>query len=205
MQLNFIKPGDPAQIDSLDVTPILRDASVGGPNFTMNQHFKDTPKRVVKAWKELLCGIYNPPPKFVTFENEYKEYDTIHEIKDIKVMGVCAHHLLPMFCKINVSIIFGDKLMGLSKYSRLAKWVFGRPGVQEDLIEAYADEIVKLIQPRALKIEMDAIHTCMTIRGVEQKDASFHSVAYRGLWSVKEMGEKLHKELKELCCEGDHE
>jgi GTP cyclohydrolase I len=195
--LNYVKEGTAPQIEKLDLTPILIDASAGSKNWTMNQHFRDTPKRVVKAWKELLCGIYSPPPKFITFDNEF-ENDTVHEIKDIKVVGVCAHHLLPMFCTLKVSIMFGKRLLGLSKYSRLAKWVFGRPGVQEDLIEEYANQIMELIEPKALKIEMDAVHTCMTIRGVEQKDASFHSTTYRGIWSVKEMCKTLSNDLKSL-------
>lgn len=132
----------------------------------------DTPFRLSRMWvNELLIGRYTPPPKITVFPNR-KEVDELVISKGIKVMSICSHHWQPITGTCAIGYVPREKVIGLSKFTRIVEW-FGRRGqIQEELGEQIADFLVKLLDPIALGVVISAKHYCMIARGVEAHDSS---------------------------------
>ncbi len=132
----------------------------------------DTPFRLSRMWvNELLIGRYTPPPKITVFPNR-KKVDELVISKGIKVMSICSHHWQPITGTCAIGYVPREKVIGLSKFTRIVEW-FGRRGqIQEELGEQIADFLVKLLDPIALGVVISAKHYCMIARGVEAHDSS---------------------------------
>lgn len=82
--------------------------------------------------------------------------------------------------KLWVGVIPSQKVIGISKFVRLADWVMARPHIQEEAIVMLADELQQLIDPIGLAVIMKATHTCMTWRGVRETDTDMVTSVMRG-------------------------
>lgn len=142
----------------------------------------DTPKRISKMYiREILYGRYKPQPQIYLFPNVNPKND-IHMIGPIKVRSLCAHHFLPIEGSLWCGIIYGSKLLGLSKFKRIVDWVMTKPQIQEEAIEEIADVLVELIHPKGIGIYMMAKHSCMLWRGVKADITTFSNYAKRGIF-----------------------
>lgn len=143
----------------------------------------DTPRRLAKMWvMELFAGRYQPPPSPTVFPNR-KEVDELVISKNNTVMSVCSHHWQTISGICTIGYLPGDKVIGLSKMSRIVDWFSRRGQIQEELGEQIADYIEALIQPKALGVVIKSRHYCMIARGVsedEEKSLMITSVM-RGL------------------------
>jgi len=145
------------------------------------QHIKETPKRIAKMWLlELLQGVYESPDetllKMFSFENKTTNTDQVIAVKDIEVKSLCSHHFMPFFGKCNIAYIPNNKILGLSKFSRIVKHFSRRPQVQEKLTEDIAYFIFSHLQPKVVGVSIQAIHLCMRHRGVESNGSMFTHV-----------------------------
>ena len=112
----------------------------------------DTPRRLAKMWvNELLTGRYNPAPKVTVFPNR-KKVDELVISKGIKVMSICSHHWQPITGTCAIGYVPRDKVIGLSKFTRIVDWFSRRGQIQEELGEQVADFLVKLLDPIALGV-----------------------------------------------------
>lgn len=143
----------------------------------------DTPRRLAKMWvMELFAGRYQPPPSPTVFPNR-KEVDELVISKNNTVMSVCSHHWQTISGICTIGYLPGEKVIGLSKMSRIVDWFSRRGQIQEELGEQIADYIEALIQPKALGVVIKSRHYCMIARGVsedEEKSLMITSVM-RGL------------------------
>jgi GTP cyclohydrolase I len=143
----------------------------------------DTPRRLAKMWvMELFAGRFQPPPAPTVFPNR-KEVDELVISKNNTVMSVCSHHWQTISGVCTIGYLPGDKVIGLSKMSRIVDWFSRRGQIQEELGEQIADYIEKLIEPKALGVVIKSRHYCMIARGVsedEEKSLMITSVM-RGL------------------------
>ena len=132
----------------------------------------DTPFRLSRMWiNELLAGRYTPPPKITVFPNR-KGVDELVISKGIKIMSVCSHHWQPISGTCAIGYVPREKVIGLSKFTRIVEW-FGRRGqIQEELGEQIADFLIELLDPIALGVVINSKHYCMIARGVEAHDSS---------------------------------
>jgi GTP cyclohydrolase I len=120
---------------------------------------------------ELLAGRYTPPPKITVFPNR-KDVDELVISKGIKIMSVCSHHWQPISGTCAIGYVPREKVIGLSKFTRIVEW-FGRRGqIQEELGEQIADFLIELLDPIALGVVINSKHYCMIARGVEAHDSS---------------------------------
>ena len=154
-------------------------ADISDPNCT------DTPKRVVKAWKEYWGAGYTQVSKdFLTvFPNE-DYYDEMIIVENIPVHSTCSHHLAPITGYACVAIIPGKDLIGLSKYARVVDMFARRLQLQERLTVQIADELTALLQPLGVAVFIRAAHGCMSSRGVKIHGSTTTTTALRGVFKT---------------------
>src|SRR5215472_118498 len=145
----------------------------------------NTPERVARMYvRELFAGRYDPRPRLTDFPNASK-LDEVYVAGPITVRSMCAHHFCPIEGNAWVGVIPSKRIIGLSKFARLAQWVFARPQIQEEATVQLADEIEAAIKPRALGVIVTARHGCMTLRGVRDRDSRMTTSVMRGLFRGK--------------------
>ncbi|MFZ4804587.1 MAG: GTP cyclohydrolase I [Synechococcus lacustris] len=141
---------------------------------------EETAERVAKMYiHEVFKGRYHHQPKIASFPN-VKQLDEIYTVGPITVRSACSHHLVPILGHCWIGIKPGERVIGLSKFARVADWVFSRPHIQEEAVIILADEIERLCQPLGLGIIVKAQHYCMKWRGVKEPQTSMVNSVVRG-------------------------
>ena len=133
----------------------------------------DTPKRVVEAYREWFGGYAHDPAKYLqrTFE-EVAGYDEMIILRDIEFESYCEHHMAPIVGRVHVGYLPTDKVVGISKLARVVDGYAKRLQVQEKLTAQIARCINDVLKPRGVGIVVDAVHECMTTRGVHKRGVS---------------------------------
>lgn len=143
---------------------------------------QDTARRVAKMYlREVFEGRYVPCPKATDFPNA-KQVDEIYVVGPITVRSACSHHLAPIMGKVWVGVIPGERVIGLSKFNRIAHWVMSRPQIQEEAVVQLADELERKIAPKALGVVVKATHFCGCWRGVKDQSEMTTSIM-RGVFA----------------------
>ncbi|MEB3318701.1 MAG: GTP cyclohydrolase I [Cyanobacteriota bacterium] len=141
---------------------------------------EETAERVARMYlHEVFKGRYHQQPKIASFPN-VKNLDEIYTVGPITVRSACSHHLVPILGNCWIGIKPGERVIGLSKFSRVADWVFSRPHIQEEAVIILADEIERLCKPKGLAILVKAQHYCMKWRGVKELQTSMINSVVRG-------------------------
>jgi len=130
---------------------------------------KDTPKRVMKAWQEMLCGYNEDPNKHLKLFTEKSTSLTV--IRDLNFTSVCEHHLMPFSGKITIGYIPDGQVLGLSKFSRITDIFARRLQLQEKLVQEIYDFLQNGMKPKFLFVYAVATHDCISCRGVNQKES----------------------------------
>jgi GTP cyclohydrolase I len=140
---------------------------------------KLTPERVARMYEEIFGqGDHDPARALsVTFDEKHHE---IVLVKDIPFYSMCEHHLLPFFGKAHVAYIPNGKIVGISKVARVVEAFARRPQVQERMTSQIADLINEKLGAEGVAVIIEAVHTCMTMRGVKKPGASVVTSAMRG-------------------------
>ncbi len=140
----------------------------------------DTARRIAKMYlDEVFNGRYSTMPKATDFPNA-KGLDDMMLVGPISVRSTCSHHFAPVFGKLWVGVIPGERVIGLSKFSRLCRWVMERPQIQEEAVMQLADVLEDIMKPKGLAIVMKASHSCTTWRGVKEMDSLMTTSVMRG-------------------------
>ena len=131
---------------------------------------KSTPKRVVRAYKEYFQGYKEDPAKHLTKTfTEIEDYDDMIIEKDISIRSHCEHHIAPIIGVAHIAYIPSKKIVGLSKLARVAEAFSKRLQTQERLTMQIAKTIMNVLQPRGVAVTIDAMHQCMTSRGIKKE------------------------------------
>ena len=134
---------------------------------------KSTPQRVVKAFKEYFKGYNEDPAEHLTKTfTEVEGYDDMVIEKNISIQSHCEHHMAPIIGVAHVAYIPLNKVVGLSKLARVVEAFSKRLQTQERLTMQVARTIMDVLQPRGVAVTIDAVHQCMTIRGVKKEKTS---------------------------------
>ncbi len=134
---------------------------------------RDTPKRVVKSYKELFGGYQVDPRALLerTFE-EVQGYDEIVLLRDIRLESHCEHHMVPIIGRCHVAYLPRNRVVGISKLARVVDAFSKRLQIQERLTAQIADVIDEVLQPRGVGVVIEAGHQCMSTRGVHKPGVS---------------------------------
>ena len=139
-----------------------------------------TPERVAKSLQFLTQGYQqdgNAIIRSAIFDEEYRQMVLV---KDIELYSTCEHHMLPFIGKAHVAYIPNGKITGLSKIARVVETYARRLQVQERLTVQIRDCIQDSLKPLGVAVVIEAMHTCMKIRGVEKSSAITTTSAFSG-------------------------
>ena len=133
----------------------------------------DTPKRVVNAYRDWFSGYEIDPAEYLrrTFE-EVGGYDEMVVLRDISFESHCEHHMAPIIGRVHVGYLPTNKVVGISKLARVVDGYARRFQVQEKLTVQIAGCITEVLKPRGVGVVVDAVHQCMTTRGVHKRGVS---------------------------------
>ena len=147
---------------------------------------KETPQRVARMYQEVFEGINYSNHEIAqmfskTFEAPQNSGPVI--VRDIEVFSYCEHHMALMYdMSVNVAYIPNGKVIGLSKIARVVETYARRLQVQERLTVQIRDCIVDALQPLGVAVVIEAMHTCMSLRGVQKSNAITTTSAFSGIF-----------------------
>jgi len=143
----------------------------------------ETPKRVVKAFKEYFKGYKEDPIQVLdkTF-GDVDGYDDMVIQKNISVQSHCEHHMAPIIGKAHVAYIPDKRVVGISKLARVVDCYAKRLQTQETMTAQIAGCIQRVLLPKGVAVVVDAAHQCMTTRGVHKSTTSTVTSRMLGLF-----------------------
>jgi len=143
---------------------------------------RETPRRVARAYAELLSGLHQDPARHLgrVFEHHSAQDDLVI-VRDIEFCSMCEHHLLPFYGRAHVAYLPDHgRVVGLSKIARTVDLFARRPQLQERLTADIADSIVAHLDARGVAVVVQAEHLCLRMRGAEKRGADMVTTAFRG-------------------------
>ena len=133
----------------------------------------DTPQRVAKAYEDWFSGYKQDPIRYLrrTFE-EVEGYDEMIVLRDISFESHCEHHMAPIIGKAHVGYLPRSKVVGISKLARVVDAFARRFQVQEKMTAQIANCIEEVLKPKGVGVVIEAVHQCMTTRGIHKSDVT---------------------------------
>ena len=143
----------------------------------------ETPKRVIKAFKEYFGGYLINPDNYLekTF-GDVEGYDDMVIQKNISIHSHCEHHMAPIIGVVHVAYIPSEKVVGLSKLARVVDAYARRLQTQERLTMQIANSIFKGLKSHGSAVSIDAEHQCMTTRGIRKEGATTITNYFTGVF-----------------------
>ena len=139
----------------------------------LREGLRDTPARVARAFEDWFAGYAVDPEAYLarTFE-EVAGYDELIVLRDIEFESHCEHHLAPIIGRAHVGYLPDNKVVGISKLARVVDSYARRLQVQEKMTAQIAGCIDQVLKPRGVGVVIEAVHQCMTTRGVHKRGVS---------------------------------
>ena len=149
-----------------------------------------TAKRLAKMYfNEIMAGRYEPAPDATAFPNDSEDrYEGMLVVRS-ELRSMCSHHHQPVVGVAYIGIIAAQKLIGLSKYTRIAQWCARRGTLQEELCNDIAREIQKATEARDIGVYVQAVHGCCENRGIMAKSSLTQTTVLKGAFK-DDMGTK---------------
>ena len=170
-----------AKVDVPRIERAVREILLAVGEDPDREGLRKTPNRVARAYSELFAGLQaNPRIHLKTVFTE--QYDEVVLLRDVPFHSMCEHHLLPFTGKAHVAYLPDGKVVGLSKLARLVEGFARRPQVQERLTGQIADALMEELNPIGAACVIEAVHTCMTIRGAKKTGSTMVTSALRGIF-----------------------
>ena len=134
---------------------------------------QDTPARVARAYEDWFSGYADDPVEFLrrTFR-EVDGYDEMIILRDIRFESHCEHHMAPIIGRAHVGYLPNRAVVGISKLARVVKAFSRRFQVQEAMTAQIANCIQEVLEPRGVGVVIEAVHQCMTTRGIRKEGVS---------------------------------
>jgi GTP cyclohydrolase I len=139
-----------------------------------------TPHRVAKMYEEICAGLRYDPANVIRFIPD-ETHDEIVIVKEISIMSLCEHHLLPIKGVAHIAYLpKNGRIVGLSKLARVVDLLAKKPQLQERLTTEIADLLYRELQARGVMVVIEAEHMCMEMRGIKKAGAKTVTSALRG-------------------------
>ncbi len=143
-----------------------------------------TPQRIAQAYTEFFAGLDEDAAEHLADAHDLDagagELGELVLLRDIAFRSICEHHLLPFTGVAHVAYVPRARIVGLGKLPRVVETLASRPQLQERLGEEIADTLHDGLSPAGVLVVLDAVHGCVTARGVRQAGSSTVTVASRG-------------------------
>jgi len=133
----------------------------------------DTPRRVALAYEDWFSGYKDDPVRYLrrTFE-EVDGYDEMIVLRNIEFESHCEHHMAPIIGKAHIGYLPDTKVVGISKLARVVEAFARRFQVQEKMTAQIASCIEDVLRPKGVGVVIEAVHQCMTTRGIHKSNVS---------------------------------
>jgi len=138
----------------------------------MRVGLRDTPRRFAKAWQEFMN--YDPGTMDTTFETNLTDQMVI--VGPMRLWSMCEHHLLPFFCDVTIGVVTQNKVLGLSKFARIAQKQAHKLQLQERLCADIVTDIQNTLGVEDVAVLGIGQHLCMTMRGIKMPSLMTTSV-----------------------------
>ncbi len=172
-------PIEVRKVDQERIARAIREILLAIGEDPDREGLKDTPRRVARTYAELFSGLHVDAREHVRkFFTE--KYDEIVLVRDIAFCSVCEHHLMPFMGKAHVAYLPNGRVVGLSKLARVVEVLARRPQVQERMTEQIAELLLEELQAKGVAVVIEAVHTCMTVRGVRKPGSLCVTSAMKG-------------------------
>jgi GTP cyclohydrolase IA len=171
----------PGRFDAPRVEAAVRELLIGIGEDPDREGLRDTPARVARAYQETVAGLgQNAGDALTTVFDE--GHDEMVLVRDINLVSLCEHHLLPFYGRAHVGYIPNAKgqITGLSKLARLVDIFARRPQVQERLTTQIADAMTEVAAARGVIVVVECQHLCMAMRGIRKPGSRAVTSAVRG-------------------------
>lgn len=168
----------PTELEAMNAVKTLIAWAGDNPE---REGLKDTPKRVVKAYKEFFSGYGVDTVKILgkTFE-EIEGYEEMVLLKNMRFESHCEHHMAPFIGIAHIAYLPNKKVVGISKIARLLDVFAKRLQTQETMTSQIAEALQNSLQPRGVAVFIDAEHQCMTTRGIHKPGTTTVTTAMVG-------------------------
>ena len=142
---------------------------------------RDTPKRVIKAFREFFAGYDEDPREALsrTFE-DVGGYDDIVMLRDIEFASHCEHHMVPFIGRCHIAYLPDERVVGISKLARVLDIFAKRLQTQETMTAQIAHAINEKLRPKGVAVYIEAVHMCMSLRGVEKRNVATVTTEFLG-------------------------
>lgn len=147
---------------------------------TAREGLVKTPDRVSKAWLDLTAGYHKTLDEVVNGALFQAEGSEMVIVREVEVVSVCEHHMLPFYGRCHVAYLPDKHVIGLSKIARIVDMFARRLQVQERLTTQVANALHDVVKPHGVGVVMEAKHMCMSMRGVEKAHSEAVTSALRG-------------------------
>lgn len=160
----------PTQAEAEDAIRTLLLWAGDDPN---REGLLDTPKRVASAYREWFCGYEEDPVELLarSFE-EVEGYDEMVVLRDIRLESMCEHHMCPIIGRAHIAYLPSGRVVGISKLARVVEAYGKRLQIQEKMTAQIANTLLDVLQPKGVAVVIEAVHQCMTTRGVHKTGVS---------------------------------
>jgi GTP cyclohydrolase IA len=177
------KPSAPSGVTQQDAEGAVRVLLRWAGEDPDREGLRDTPTRVVRAYKDWFSGYSSDPSAYLrrTFE-EVEGYDEMIVLRGIEFESHCEHHMAPIIGRAHVGYLPTNKIVGISKLARVVEGYARRFQVQEKLTAQIARCIDEVLKPRGVGVVIDATHQCMTTRGVHKRGVSMVTSTLLGVF-----------------------
>ncbi len=167
------------KVDTERIAKAVREILIAVGEDPDREGLRETPRRVARMYGELFAGLGLDPARHLT--TKFAEtYDEMVILRDIPFNSVCEHHLMPFEGKAHVAYLPAGRVVGISKLARVVDEYAHRPQVQERLTCDVADVLMSTIEPKGVAVVVEAIHTCLTCRGIKKAGSLMVTSAVRG-------------------------
>jgi GTP cyclohydrolase I len=141
-----------------------------------------TPDKVAEAYQGFFAGV-NQDPLAVLAETFEAEHNDVVILKDIELISICEHHLLPFTGVAHIAYLPSDRVVGLGRLPKLVEVLALRPQLQENLTAQIADALEAGLGTRGVVVVIEARHQCVASRGARQPEVQTVTMATRGCYS----------------------
>jgi GTP cyclohydrolase I len=170
-----------SEVDQSRIEHAVREILLAVGENPDREGLRETPARVARMYAELFGGLHEDPrchlQKFFT-----EKYDEIVLVRDISFNSMCEHHMLPFMGKAHIGYLPDGRVVGLSKLARVVEGVARRPQVQERMTEEIANLLEEELHVKGVAVVIEAVHTCMAIRGIRKPEAVCVTSAMKGIF-----------------------
>lgn len=149
----------------------------------IDHNTEDTAVRMARMFvHEVFRGRYYPMPDITTFPN-YNNVDQLYTVGPVTIRSCCSHHFVPIMGKAWFGVLPSpqSRVLGLSKFARLAEWVFARPQIQEEATDQLGKLIEGLVKADGFGLVVKAKHFCTAWRGIKDAEETMVTSYMRGI------------------------